>query len=496
MKHTLLLLFTLLLGISACSKNIPEIQPSPPEDNGTNYITITSQTITPSFIGIGPQWGGYDNVQSWTGNSTLSDADWNTLYTRLNYMKPPLMRIMVSPGWNYPSGNFNKSAGTLFKMLDYCQSAGIDVIYGEWGHQGGTSIDTTWLNLSVAFYQYLIQTKGYTCIKYFNMVNEPNGDWSSIKGNYNLWKELIKEFNTRLVAKNLVNTCSIIGPDIAIWDANSTSWVTNTKNDIGSMVTTYDIHTYPTETVVRGGNYSSMIKAYKSAAPASAPMLMTELGFKYDASSTLGIENAQRISADPNASTDSNMMIYKAFYGIDMADAVMQNMLMGYAGVILWDLDDAMYNNESLYKIKRWGFWNILGAEVFKNANDENIRPWFYTMSLLSKYFPKGTQIMAMKLPNLQGIRAVAGIKGGKWTIAIVNSSAASYTRINLKMENGVALQNLQQFTYIAGNDAAFTGKLDASGFAAPANSNTTLDLSSPVKIDIPAQSFNLYTNM
>ena len=103
---------------------------------------------------------------------------------------------------------------------------------------------------------------------------------------------------------------------------------------------------------------------------------------------------------------------------------------------------------------------------------------------------------MAVKLPSLPGIRAVAGIKGGKWTIAIVNSSAASYTGMNLKMETGIALQNLQQFTYIAGNDAAFTGNLDASGFAAPANSNMTLDLSSPVKIDIPAQSFNLYTNM
>jgi hypothetical protein len=381
-------------------------------------------------------------------------------------------------------------------MLDYCQSSGIDVIYGEWGHQGGTGIDTTWLNKAVSFYEYLVKTKGYSCIKYYNMVNEPNGNWSSINGNYRLWTELIKELYARLTEKNLVNTCSIIGPDIAIWDTNSTSWVSNTKNDTGDRITTYDIHTYPTETVVHNGSYSGIIQAYRNAAPASAPMFMTELGFKYDAASALGIENARLISADPNASTDSNMMTYKAFYGIDMADAVIQNMLRGYAGIILWDLDDAMYSNESLYKIKRWGFWNILGAEVFKNAGDENIRPWFYTMSLMSKYFPKGTEIMSVKLPNLQGIRAVAGTRDGKCTIAIVNSSTANYTGINLKMDNGAELQNLQQFSYIAGSDSTFTGSLDASGFAAPANSHTTLDLRNPVKIDIPAQSFTLYTNM
>lgn len=494
MKHALLLISMLLVAFFGCSKDNSE--PLSPQ-HGTSSIMITSQTVIPSFVGIGPQWGGYDNIQSWTGSTTLSDNDWNTLFTRLRYMQPPLMRIMVSQGWNYtPPSNFNKSAGLLFKMLDFCQSNNISVIYGEWGHQGGTAIDTTWLNTAVGFYEYLIKTKNYTCIKYYNMVNEPNGDWSSINGNYNLWKDLIKALNAKLVAKNLASSCQIIGPDIAIWDTNSVGWVTNTKNEIGDIVTAYDIHTYPAETVVRGGSYSSLVQAYKNAAPVSAVMLMTELGFKYDANSQLGMENTQLINADPYASTDSNMMIYKAFYGVDMADAVIQNMLAGYAGIILWDLDDAMYNNESLYKLKRWGFWNILGAEVFKNPADENIRPWFYTMSLLSKYFPEGTKIVSANVLYTKGIRAVAGVKDGKYTVAIVNSSTASYDDVNLQMENGIALQNTKLFTYIAGDDASFTGKLDASGFAAPENDNVTLDLRNPVKITIPAQSFTLYTNM
>jgi len=410
------------------------------------------------------------------------------------------MRIMVSPGWNYdyPSGsngnNFEKNDPLLIKMLDFCQTEDIDVIFGEWGHRGGNSIDQTWLETAVKFYEYLIKTKGYSCIKYYNMVNEPNGDWSSINGNYALWEQLIKTLHEKLVEYNLADVAPIIGPDIAIWDTYLVNWVNNTKNNIGNIVTAYDIHTYPTETIVRSGEYTNIIQAYRNAAPQSAIMIMGELGFKYDANSDLGRKNTQLINADKYASDDSNMMIYEAFYGIDMADVVIQNMLAGYAGIILWDLDDAMYN-VSGKNLKRWGFWNILGAEAFENTNDENIRPWFYTMSLLSKYFPKGTEIKSVTFPNKRGLRAVAGIKNGKYSIAIVNSNSSDYN-FNLIMDNGIELKAMKKFVYVADAEGAgFEGNLDASGFAAPESDNVTLDLSGSVEINLPARSFILYSN-
>ncbi|MCL2098318.1 MAG: hypothetical protein FWH23_06125 [Bacteroidales bacterium] len=494
-NFTLILVSLLFFSCSGCSSKDPHNGP----DDGRDDITITSQTVVPSFVGIGPQWGGYDNIKAWTGNASLSNDDWNKLYTRLRYMKPPLMRIMVSPGWNYdypPGNNFEKSDHLLIKMLDFCQTEGIDVIFGEWGHQGGSGgIDDAWVETAANFYDYLVRTKGYTCIKYYNMVNEPNGDWSSINGNYNLWEQLIKKFHAKLVEKDLANTCQIIGPDVAIWNTNLVSWVSNVRNNIGNIVTAYDIHTYPSENSVRSGEYTNTIKAYRNAAPASAIMIMAELGFKYETNSELDVENKKRINADNYASDDSNMMVYEAFYGTDMADVVIQNMLAGYAGVILWDLDDAQYSVVNMWRLKRWGFWNIQGAETFGNPDDENIRPWFYTMSLLSRYFPKGTEIKSVNLPNKRGVRAVAGIKNGKYTIAIVNSNVATYN-VNLKMENGVELNNLKKFVYIAGEGAAFTGKLDSSGFAAPESENLSLDLSGSIKIELPPRSFFLYTNM
>ena len=476
------------------------VTPTNPKDD----ITITAQLVNSSFVGNGPQWGGYDVLQAWTGSPTLSTADWNTLFERIRFMRPPFVRIMISDGWNYiDNGNYNpeKSQHVLFKILDFCQAEGISVLFGEWGHQGGSSaIAPNFVENSSNFLDYLVNTKGYSCIKYFNMVNEPNGDWSSIKNNYALWKDLVAQYYAKLEEKGIAPKVKMIGPDIAIWDANHTSWVMNTRLDLGSKMGAYDIHTYPNETVVREGSYGkSIIRPYKSAAEPNKPMIMGELGFKYSPTSELGKENAKRIAADKYASDDSQMHVYDGFYAIDMADAVIQNMMEGYAGVILWSFDDAQYNIDGggSTKLKRWGFWNILGAEKFENPNDENIRPWFYTMSLLCRYFPAGTQIYSVELPNKKGVRAIAGVKDGKTTVAIVNSHLVSYT-VNLKMANGSIIEKAKTYKYVSGKGSTYTATTDAKGFATPISTNESIDLTNGKAkvIELPAQSFVLITNM
>ena len=495
----MLLLGSIILGNISCSESDT---PDPSATDSRNDLEIRKEIINQSFIGNGVQWGGYDVLQAWTGNPSLSESDWNKLFLRVRFMRPPIVRIMVSAGWNYMvNGKFTptKSEAVLLKILDFCQAEGISVLFGEWGHNGGTRIDQEWLENSAQFINWLVNTKGYTCIKYFNMVNEPNGDWSSINGNYPLWKSLMEQFHEKLVALNLSSKIKLIGPDVAVWNANLTSWVTNTSVDLAGKVEVFDIHTYPKETEVRDGSYQQMIKVYRNAAPASKDMLMGELGFKYDANSDLGKLNAQRIAADKYASDDSNMSVYDAFYGIDMADAVIQNMRSAYGGVILWNLDDAMYNkgSQNATTLKRWGFWNILGAEKFENPKDENIRPWFYTMSLMSRYFPQGTKIYQVSLPDKVGLRSIAGEKDGKYTIAIVNSHTVSYS-INLKMENGVPIPNAKIFSYKSGKEGAFTGAVDSNGFAKAEISGETINLTGDAfrKMEIPAQSFYLITNM
>lgn len=504
MKNIIKGLICLALFLTGCGKDNGGDTPPVPEPD-VNTLLVTQKVLTNSYLGNGPQWGGYDIVNAWTGNATLSEQDWNTLFKRVSFMRPSLIRIMVSQGWNYMNGEVyspEKSDPVLGKILSYCQEKGITVQLGEWGHVGGSGIDATWVDHATDFLSYLVKEKGFTCIKYYTIVNEPNGDWSSTVGSYPLWKNIIQQFYRKMNEKQLTDKVKIMGPDVAIWSIAETSWVVNTRNELAEEVKAFDIHAYPNNDDVHTTSFLQLLKAYKAASNLDAPIIMGELGFKYSATSSLGKANASRIKADPFAADDSQMHVYDAFYGIDMADATIQVMLAGFGGVTYWDLDDAMYNDDgssSSTKLKRWGFWNILGSEKFHNPDDEKIRPWFYTTSLLCRYFPSGSTIYDVTLPNpvKSGLRAIAGMRNGKVTIAIVNSSTNDYL-FNLGMENGALLQGIKTYKYQSQQGAHFIGTVDADGFASPVDAGETVDLSGGKlrEINLPAQSFMLLTNM
>ena len=43
----------------------------------------------------------------------------------------------------------------------------------------------------------------------------------------------------------------------------------------------YDIHVYPKQLIVRNGDYTAMLQAYKDATPAGKRIVLGEVGFKY-----------------------------------------------------------------------------------------------------------------------------------------------------------------------------------------------------------------------
>lgn len=163
-----------------------------------------------------------------------------------------------------------------------------------------------------------------------------------------------------------------------------------------------------------------------------------------------------------------------------MADALIQTMREGFSGSLVWNMDDAMYNSPDngdyqTSKLKRWGFWNILGEELTSDVSDENIRPYFYPVSLLTRYFPAGSEIYNVELPDKKGVRAVVGMHNGKYTIAIVNSHYSTYD-IVLKSDL-VSSLTANKYRYKSNVDGSFVGAVDSDGFATPLESNVTLDL-------------------
>ena len=139
-------------------------------------------------------------------------------------------------------------------------------------------------------------------------------------------------------------------------------------------------------------------------------------------------EYNRRVDGHPyTKGSDCNMLVYDAFYGIDMPVLISEVMNSGFSGVAAWMLDDAMHSQGDSGQpqdIKIWGMWNILGSEVFGDPSQEDVRPWYYTWSLMCRYFPKGCNVLDSRIENpMSGIFVVAALtKENKISMAVINT--------------------------------------------------------------------------
>ena len=388
---------------------------SPPEGTSParGVLTLSGRVIDDAYIGNGVQWDPYE-VHDVDGR--FSAADRKRLTDRLEYMQPRFIRVMGGIRSYLTDGRFDPSRNMedLHMILGFCNTHGVTVLLGDWGgslvDRQAQTVDQALIDSSGEMVRYLVEECGYDCIRYYNIVNEPNGSWASTRGDYALWLRAARAMDASLRRHGMAGRVKLVAPDAAVWTTLETHWVSNSVRDLGDAVGLYDIHTYPSKAQVNTGEYSAMISAYRAAAPAGTKMILGELGLKFidERDAAYAAENERRIAADPDASPgDSQMFVFDHMYGIDVADAVMQTAACGYSGCVVWMLDDAMHMNEP-GKLKIWGFWNILGEERY-GAGKERIRPWYYAMSLLCRYFPQGAQILASGVSGVGGVRSMFG---------------------------------------------------------------------------------------
>ena len=177
---------SLLLAAAGCSRSLT--------------LTVTDQVINPNYLGNGVEWDPYDEAISW--GAALTDAQWDTLYSRLDFMKPQYVRSMINSPFTYYTGagfDDERNADAIVKLLSYCQSRNVMVVYGEynpptWEMKGSQE----WVEASVRHLNWLVDEKGFDCIKHFVIFNEPDGDWASTNGDFAFWKEMVERFQAEM----------------------------------------------------------------------------------------------------------------------------------------------------------------------------------------------------------------------------------------------------------------------------------------------------------
>jgi hypothetical protein len=473
-------------------------------------------------MGLGVEFDPYDTY-------TPSQADWARTFARLDFMRPGFFRV-VEPASDYFKGYDSSHNPTyrwksqhvkeLLTILAYAQSRGISVVLGDWGNP----MINGDVRIPVDFLKQLRDTYGFTNIHYYNLINEPNGQAGC---DFTCWTGMVKTLASGLTQ---VGGVQLVGPDNAnSWDDTEAayrldttvgldadnplggdSWVTQTLNATPAQIGAYDSHRYATIWGIEHGIYGDQMRSRREQISNSdsprKPYFAGEVGMTARQVSpfALHVTNRSELDAliDPSARTsasafvDSQPHIKQFAYGVWMGDMMIQAIDAGISGASAWDLDDAMHvgGQYGSQNLKQWGFWNSLGGHDGYPSSDLNLRPWYYTWSLLARSFPAGSEPLAVPSTGIPGLRVAAAkiALGHRYavSIAIVNDSSAA-SAINVAVPSARQRTTLARYDYFAGDRPA-----DANGFPVPVALIRNARLARGVRVVLPSRGLVVLTTV
>ena len=455
-------------------------------------ITVsTNKVVIPKFMGLGVQWDPFEYQPT--------PAEWTTITKRMAFCKPGYLRVMWtassyclglrsdgSPEYVWQHG-YSSKRGELNKLcsiLQFAQHHNVRVLLGEWSPPIGligTETNPVWARITVDLLHYLRDERGFACIRYYNAINEPNGNWSGNK-DYPTWVTVIKNLYEAFAKAGISKQVLIIGPDTT---GNSSwmepfNWLDRSVQDLNKQIGAWDLHWYALDPEVYNDVMERILTKKTRMLQQAGPVAANKQRFMGESGMLTGRVNGDQ---QPRVKTFS--------YGVIMSDYCAQVARAGWMGASAWDLDDAMHTVKS-YKnppdaltLKVWGFWNSEGAAMGDPA-DFNIRPWFYTWSLMSRLFPRGSQIVystAAPLPQFRNLAGIVKRNGRKLvTIMLVNDSNVSHT-VTVKVPSAAKNVTLTVYHYFKTDRPT-----NRSGFAIPSSIMRHVNLHKGVRFTLPSQ--------
>ncbi|HWF71899.1 MAG TPA: hypothetical protein VG186_01065 [Solirubrobacteraceae bacterium] len=490
---------------------------------GPALTLYTDELSGPTFMGLGTQFDPYDTLNT-------SQLNWQLITERLDFMRPGLLRV-IEPASDYFAGYDSSGNPTyhwtswkvqeLLAILNYAQSRGITVILGDWGNP----LIQNDARIPADFIGALHTTYGYTVIRYYNVMNEPNGSATCA---FSCWTGIMKTVSAEFTKLGYQSWLRLVGPDNAnSWDdtqvaqaadassgldsdnpLSGDSWVTGTLQSIPGLIGAYDSHRYATIWGVENGVYGDQVRARREEisnldSPAK-PYIAGEVGLTARQVTPFTARNALMTPAlrsllDPSATgastfVDSQPNITSFNYGVWMGDMMIQAIAAGLSGASAWDLDDAMHTGGGYgnLNLKQWGFWNSLGGQNGYPASDLQTRPWYYAWSVLSRAFPAGSQPLVVPSTGVPGVRVAAARvpngAGDDLSLAIVNDSGTP-SAMTLTLPALTTPLTLAQYDYLPAGQP-----VDANRLPVPAQT-LVAQPSAGITVQLPADGLVVLTS-
>lgn len=383
-----------------------------------------SPAIETTWLGFGYNQDPLDRNRAGHDVGDWDPAHWNITKERISYIKPSFVRIVLYRHWFNPSGVVGEyewnspSMRSLYQVMDFYKEKNIPVMTGLWqstlDHQDNVPFYTSegkgsFQQLQTDMFRQLYETKGYQNIAWYTPTNEPKG----MGMDFQKWSLMMRNTYQGFVYQKLPLT-KFTGADS--WEEWTSSAATYNNKELSA----YDHHYYLNTGIDQliNGEVEELLQKevsnIRKIDPSNKPVFLSEVGF----TTTAELDYWYVLNPIPTLNPTTTAYGLLAFdYGVQVARS-------GESGALAWSLDGYDYGKDP-------GMWNIAGTN-----GGITLRPWYYTWSLMCRYFPSGSTIYPINLSS-RLIRGVAMKKSennaAHWSFAFVNWDQ-NEIEINLKV--------------------------------------------------------------
>lgn len=381
-----------------------------PERKDVTVRVDTRRSVGMLEQGIGWNW----ETVSPERYSERETAVWDSLFARMDWDGTDWIRIGVSHAFyapsNYEAGKDtgqeyqyqvdNRYTRQLGRLLEHCQKRGIPVLLCNWCADGSYADipNSQWLCTGCFWYptrrndpdwklpysderfvegycaliKYLIADRGFTCVKWVSIWNEPDGTWF-LPGFKERFFRVYELLDARLKKLGLRDKVKILGPE-SVEGGSSSSGVADDVLRMGRKIEVAATHDYgcglpaPTEVTSEFKNQhfaDALGKAARSLRKSrrAMPLALTEIG-----------------SFGTDVYADSRM---RYLCTLGLADYIVRCVNAGVAGFLRWQYNDpgdsqfepfrlsgrlAVPNEEAYWGYAALTRWTVPASDVLRTT--------------------------------------------------------------------------------------------------------------------------------
>ncbi len=398
------------------------------------------------------------------GQKTRTEAEalWETVEERVAALNIKNFRVMLNPSWieKYNDNDDPYTADldafdfdtletqSVCRVLDIAQKYDIRVTLVLWGvplnkslaadsyvsssywmasnHNGSDS----WMigpkgeamiaefceNFSV-YTKYLLETKGYTCIKEVTPINEPDGQYivDGVGNQYGEYVKLCTELDRRFKADGIRDKVEFNLSDTTF--DRSREWLPKAASDLADVADKLNAHCYGFGSETPNSTMNDWYEfCVQTAAEAGMRFFVGELG------------GNQFVSASRQGDIDA----YER--GVFLSRAMINGLNAGVSGFSYWIAFDSYYNKGASYEeMQQLGLWTSIVSDYAGDAKyegviteDLQVRDQYYAYAMVANSIGFDSLVYPVALEE-EFISATKVVTGGKDVWLLANQNTAGF---------------------------------------------------------------------